>query len=233
MHWPQPHCQPFRQLMTLPRMVRIMLDLVGPGFHLSSANGIVMDAGAEGQRMHGGQRSDGANGQRDAWTYTIDRNGQIECNLINCMYQLSDIGPTDGGTLVVPASHKSFFNLPDEIQAIAPAMERFDGETGGPLLKSVPCRAGSVLIFTEALCRKLHALPCVYKLPALVVTKCKCVMQRRIADGCAPWSAAHQRRTLLYRYSSRGFWGGSSPETLASFADEMSPLGRAILEPVC
>lgn len=36
----------------------------------------------------------------------------------------------------------------------------------------------------------------------------------------------------MYRYSSRGFWGGSAPETLASFADEMSPLGRAILEPV-
>ena len=106
MHWPEPHCQPFRQLLTLPRMVRIMLDLVGPGFHLSSANGIVMDAGAEGQRMHGGQRSNGADGRRDAWTYTIDRNGQIECNLINCMYQLADIGPTDGGTLVPTPSQK-------------------------------------------------------------------------------------------------------------------------------
>ncbi len=163
MEWPQPHCQPFRQLMTLPRMVRIMLDLVGPGFHLSSANGIVMDAGAEGQQMHGGQRSDGSNGRRDAWTYSIDRNGQIECNLINCMYQLSDIGPTDGGTLVVPASHKSFFNLPEEIRAITPAMERFDSQTGGSLLKTVPCRAGSALIFTEALSRKSHTLPFLYK----------------------------------------------------------------------
>ena len=74
------------------------------------------------------------------------------------MYQLSDIGPTDGGTLVVPGSHKSFFNLPEDIRAITPAMERFKGETGGPLLKTVPCRAGSALIFTEALSRKLHAL---------------------------------------------------------------------------
>ena len=62
MAWPEPFCQPFRRLLCLPRMVRVMLDLVGPGFHHSSANGIVMDAGAEGQRMHGGQRSDGANG---------------------------------------------------------------------------------------------------------------------------------------------------------------------------
>ena len=118
MAWPEPFCQPFRQLLCLPRMVRIMLDLVGPGFHHSSANGIVMDAGAEGQRMHGGQRSDGANGQRDAWTYTIDRNGQIECNLINVMYQLRDVGPEDGGTLVVPGSHKAFFNLPDDVRDI-------------------------------------------------------------------------------------------------------------------
>ena len=94
MWWPEPHCHPFRRLLSLPRMVRVMLDLVGPGFHYSStrhikyppprcclfpkvlrgrrcstaANGILMDNGAEGQQMHGGQRSNGFNGKRDAWT---------------------------------------------------------------------------------------------------------------------------------------------------------------------
>ena len=168
MEWPSPHCQPFRDLLSLPRMVRIMLDLIGPGFHHSSANGIVMDAGAEGQTMHGGQRSDGSRGRRDAWTYSIDRNGHIECNLINVMYQLTDIGPEDGGTLVVPGSHKAFFNLPPEVRDITAACDRFHDQTGGALLKRVPCKAGSALIFTEAL-----------------------------SHGCAPWRAPHQRRTML------------------------------------
>ena len=99
MAWPEPHCEPFRRLLSLPRTVRVMLDLIGPGFHYSSANAIVMDAGAEGQQLHGGNggyRGDGSVAQRDAWTMTVDRNGQIECNLINCMYQLADIGPEDG-----------------------------------------------------------------------------------------------------------------------------------------
>ena len=97
MSWPAPWCEPFRRLLSHRRAVRILLDLVGPGFHYSSANGIIMDKGAEGITMHGGQRSDGSGGGRDAWTYTIDRNGQIECNLITFMYQLTDIGPNDGG----------------------------------------------------------------------------------------------------------------------------------------
>ena len=51
-----------RRLLSQRRTVKILLDLVGPGVHLSGANGIFMDKGAEGITMHGGQRSDGANG---------------------------------------------------------------------------------------------------------------------------------------------------------------------------
>ena len=54
MEWPEPHCLPFRRLLSLPQAVRILLDLVGPGFHYSSANGIIMDKGSEGITMHGG-----------------------------------------------------------------------------------------------------------------------------------------------------------------------------------
>ena len=204
MRWPEPWCQPFRSLLSHPKTVRIMLDLVGPGFHYSSANGILMDQGSEGITMHGGQRSDGAAGRRDAWTYTIDRNGQIECNLITVMYQLTDVGPDDGGTLVIPGSHKAFFNMPDDVRSLQ-ANERFGADTGGTLVRPVPMKAGSALIFTEAL-----------------------------SHGALPWTGAHQRRTLLYRYSSRGFSGGgglADPKDYAPFRPELSPLGQAILEP--
>ena len=81
MQWPDPWCQPFRDLLSHPRTVRIMLDLVGEGFHYSSATvsmkstisywhprfsvylervwyvlaqGITMEKGTEGHLMHGG-----------------------------------------------------------------------------------------------------------------------------------------------------------------------------------
>ena len=99
MQWPEPWCFPFRELLTHPRTVRIMLDLVGEGFHYSSANGITMETGAEGHMMHGG-----GGGQREAWKYNCDRNGEIECNLITVMYQLADIGPGDGGLVCIPCA---------------------------------------------------------------------------------------------------------------------------------
>ena len=47
-----------------------------------------------------------------------------------------------------------------------------------------------------------------------------------------PWRADHQRRTLLYRYSSRGFSAHSGVEAPAgpAYREELSPLGQAILE---
>eukprot|EP01050_Picozoa_sp_SAG11_P021204 SAG11_NODE_3725_length_2260_cov_6.142527_1_plen_291_part_00 len=100
MQWPDPWCQPFRELLSHPRTVKIMLDIVGEGFHYSTANGITMDAGAEGHLMHGG-----GGGKRDAWTYNCDRNGEITCNLVTVMYQLADIGPGDGGLVCIRTQH--------------------------------------------------------------------------------------------------------------------------------
>ena len=279
MAWPEPHCEPFRRLLSLPRTVRVMLDLIGPGFHYSSANAIVMDVGAEGQQLHGGNggyRDDGSVAQRDAWTMTVDRNGQIECNLINCMYQLADIGPEDGAyvpccrsssavrawraptfaahsitrwphrTVVVPGSHKSFFSLPQDVRGFATG-DRFGPLTGGALVKPVPCRAGSLLIFTEALTRKqlwpAH-LTCNGSFHGSKSSAELRLSRARVgADGALPWRATHQRRTLLYRYSSRGFDGGNGAHSgvgerqsesfhdTSGFRGDMSPLGQAILEP--
>ena len=53
-----------------------------------------------------------------------------------------------------------------------------------------------------------------------------------LTHGALPWIAAHQRRTLLYRYAERGFSAGSNDiADYAPFYDSMSPLAQAILEP--
>jgi hypothetical protein len=53
--------------------------------------------------------------------------------------------------------------------------ERFGPWSGGDLIQSVPCKAGSCVIFSEAL-----------------------------THGALPWRGSHQRRTLRYSYAARG-----------------------------
>ena len=61
MSWPDPWCQPFRKLLSHPPAVRLMLDLIGEGFHYHQANGITMSAGSEGHTLHGGGGRHGRN----------------------------------------------------------------------------------------------------------------------------------------------------------------------------
>ena len=44
-------------------------------------------------------------------------NGKFRCGQVNILMALTDIGPGDGGTLVVPGSHKTSF-IPDEVRAL-------------------------------------------------------------------------------------------------------------------
>lgn len=115
-------------------------------------------------------------------------------------------------------------------------VNRKDDYSLGRLYRHVDAKAGSAVIFTEAL-----------------------------THGATPWLADHQvrtelppehfhnnlisfifgrnlaqRRTLMYRYAERGFNSGAKVEGLsgsndvlsyAPFYEEMSPLGKAILEP--
>ena len=46
--WPQPYCQPFRDLLAHRRIVPPLQELLGEGFRLDHVYGIVMRKGAEG-----------------------------------------------------------------------------------------------------------------------------------------------------------------------------------------
>jgi len=83
--------------------------------------------------------------------------------LIVVTYALTDVGPGDGGFAVVPGSHKSNFPCPETYREF---------EETGPWLQQVPHKAGSAIIFTEAL-----------------------------THGTWPWTADSERRALLYKYS--------------------------------
>src|SRR5215470_259746 len=76
-------------------------------------------------------------------------NGRFECGQINILMALTDIGPGDGATMVIPGSHKSNFPHPQsEERSIGAKDERVDGVVGAV---EVYMKAGDVLLFVDAL----------------------------------------------------------------------------------
>jgi hypothetical protein len=75
-------------------------------------------------------------------------NGEFRCAQVNILLALTDVGPGDGGTLVVPGSHKSSF-LPDEVVKLYQNRENYKTLPEGAI--EVRLNAGDALLFVDAL----------------------------------------------------------------------------------
>jgi ectoine hydroxylase-related dioxygenase (phytanoyl-CoA dioxygenase family) len=86
----------------------------------------------------------------------------------------------------------------------SPPQDVLEWDANRELVCHVPCKTGDLLIFNEA-----------------------------TTHGTLPWRAAHQRRSLLYRYSPRclHFAGGYHQTTFPDWVTELTPAQRAVLEP--
>ena len=112
-------------------------ELLGPGFRLDHLYGIMMTKGAEGFVLHGG-------GNTGDLTHSYQyHNGTMRCGLTVVTWVLSDHGPGDGGFACIPGSHKSNYEPPMDVKRL---------ETDLGVVRQVEARAGSAIIFTEALC---------------------------------------------------------------------------------
>ena len=74
-------------------------------------------------------------------------NGHFRCGQVNMLLALTDIGPGDGGTMVIPGSHKSNFIHPS-VTAGWDETQRIDGVEGAI---EVHLRRGDALLFVDAL----------------------------------------------------------------------------------
>ncbi len=76
-------------------------------------------------------------------------NGRFHCGQINILMALTDIGPGDGSTMVVPASHKAHFPHPDEDRhSMFAEVASVDGVEGAV---HVYMEAGDALLFVDSL----------------------------------------------------------------------------------
>ncbi len=159
---------PFRALIDNATMRPYLLELIGPKFRFDHGYAIFMKKGGSQHTLHGGATP------YDPGQYYHYRNGKLYNGLIVVSYALGDVKPGDGGFAAIPGSHKSNFPCPLPYKSF---------ERTGPWLQQVPQKAGSVIVFTEAL-----------------------------THGTWPWTVDRERRSLLYKFCPGHMaWGGTYP----------------------
>lgn len=75
-------------------------------------------------------------------------NGQFRCGQVNILLALTDVGPGDGGTLVIPGSHKSNLFHPHAKNWDGTNLQRMDDLEG---VMEVHLKAGDALLFVDAI----------------------------------------------------------------------------------
>jgi ectoine hydroxylase-related dioxygenase (phytanoyl-CoA dioxygenase family) len=128
----------WRNLIDHPRIVPILLDVIGPTFRLDHAYGMAMKAdGAMGK--FGGLHHQSA--MFDHGCFYVAHGARAHNGLVVVSYALTDAPPGSGGFCCIPGSHKSLFKTPPDLFKIE----------NNPLVKNVSMKAGDALIFSEAL----------------------------------------------------------------------------------
>lgn len=181
--------EPFRRLLTHPRVVPYLNEVIGPAFRFDHGYMILMrkGGGSSSWNLHGG------GSPFDPSQFYVFRNGQMYSGLTVVSFALTDAPPGRGGFACVPGSHKSNYTMPQSLTAFA--------ETPPPFVQNVPWRAGSVVLFTEAL-----------------------------THGTWPWTAESERRSILYKFSPGHMsWADSYP--VASDEDFDENARRALRPP--
>jgi phytanoyl-CoA dioxygenase PhyH len=128
-----------------PRLVPLVEELVGGAVRLEESEAIINrrrpDADLAALRQRRRHPTGFHTGTRHGWgTYT--EQNRFHCLFVKTLAFLTDVGPEDGGTSVIPGSHKMSWPQKEMIQA-ALEDER--------LVHQVEAKAGSVLLFPESL----------------------------------------------------------------------------------
>ena len=174
----------FADLIDLPPVIDILTEIIGPQLRLEIAYALIRRKGFAGLSLHGG------GGGVDPHFMYRHFNGQIFAGHTVVAFNLTDVSEEEGGFVCVPGSHNSHFPTPDGMSAFK------DGKIDNSALRSVPCKAGSVVIFTEAL-----------------------------AHGAAPWNSDRDRVSLFYKYNHAGMkWRAYWPTKEA--LERMTPAQR-------
>ncbi|MGH9277753.1 MAG: phytanoyl-CoA dioxygenase family protein [Acidimicrobiales bacterium] len=174
-------CRGVRDLIDHPLALDALRQLVGPAPRLDHAYGIMMRPGTAGLGLHGPVAP------FDPAQFYVHRGGRMWNGMVAMAWALTDGEPGDGGFGCISGSHRADEPLPA-------GAER--------LVTEVPQRAGSLLVFTEAL---FHAT--------------------------VPWRGRGDRIALLYKYCPASTAYARSPWAPPDVLALLTPRQRRLLEP--
>lgn len=134
--WPTPQRELFRDLLVQPQLVWYLNQLVGHGFRLDQAPRLL------------GTRADeftgtlvGGDEPRNPSIAYFQQNGRRSCQGLKAIWALEDVGPGDGGLVMVQASHKSNVETPQDLLTGADHMG---------LVRQPSLQAGDLLLVAES-----------------------------------------------------------------------------------
>ena len=130
---PPPHNAPFLKMLAHPAIIQRLNWMIGAGYRVTQNTALCHVKGSSGQMLHSGNTNPTIIGKHYEMV-----NGRVHTKSgINVAWQLTDVGPEDGGFVVVPGSHKSCYPLPHSVRL---CNERAP-------IRHLSMRRGSVLFF--------------------------------------------------------------------------------------
>ena len=130
---PAPHNAPFLRMLAHPAIIQRLNWMIGAGYKVTQNTALCHVKGSSGQMLHAGNAN-----PTDIGKHYEMVNGRAHTrSAINVAWQLNDVGPDDGGFVIVPGSHKSCYPMP---QSVRVCNERAP-------IRHVSIRRGSVLFF--------------------------------------------------------------------------------------
>jgi len=130
-------------------------------------------------------------------------NGVWRCGQVNILLALTDIGPGDGGTQVIPGSHKSNFAHPNVTGAWDEQVARGHNDIAGNVVQEVHLKKGDALCFVDGVCH-----------------------------GASPRTNPGERRVVIYRYGVSWGSTRHGYRYSEEFLNRLTPARRKIMEPV-
>jgi ectoine hydroxylase-related dioxygenase (phytanoyl-CoA dioxygenase family) len=135
-----------------PKLVPLVEEVVGGSVRLEESEAIINrrepDADLEALHRRRTNPTGFHTGTRATWGCYYERD-RFHCMFVKTLAYLTDVGPDDGGTCIIPGSHKMTW---PQKETIAAAME------DERLIYQVEARAGSVMLFPESLIHSTTAI---------------------------------------------------------------------------
>lgn len=138
---------------THPRLVPLVEEVVGGRVRVEETEAII-NRRAPGSdpaeiRRRGTVPTGFHTGADHGWG-TYEQDGRFHCIFVKTIAYLTEVGPDDGGTAVIPGSHRSGWPQREMIEAAA--------ADPGHLIRQIVAPAGSVLLFAESLVHSTTAI---------------------------------------------------------------------------